>query len=58
MGTHGRWWGCKRRMRLRYHPQGLAPANRLQQRADELYSRAGYDNDDGTLIHKHKAGPR
>ena len=30
------------------------PADRLQRRADELYARAGYDNEDGTYIHKHK----
>jgi hypothetical protein len=41
-------------MRLRYASQGLAPADRLQRRADELYARAGHENEDGTRIHEHK----
>jgi ribosomal protein S27AE len=54
MATHGRWWGCQRCMRLRYVSQGLAPADRMQRRADAIYARAGTESDDGTSIRKHK----
>lgn len=53
MASHAQWWGCRRCMRLRYHSQGLAPADRLERRADQLYARAGVEDDAG-LIHKHK----
>ena len=54
MASHGRWWGCRRCLRLRYRSQGLDRASRLQQRADELYARAGAESEDGKFIHKHK----
>lgn len=54
MATHGKWWGCRRCMRLRYHSQGLDRGDRLQRRADEIYARAGIESEDGKLIHKHK----
>jgi len=53
MASHGRYWGCRRCLRLRYISQGLAPADRAQRRADQLYARAGAEDDDG-LVHKHK----
>lgn len=40
-------------LRLRYISQGLASADRAQRRADQLYARAGVEDDAG-LIHKHK----
>ena len=53
MASHG-VWGCRRCLRLRYLSQGLAPADRLQRRADNLYARAGVESDDGRMIYKHK----
>jgi hypothetical protein len=53
MASQGGYWGCRRCLRLRYISQGLAPADRAQRRADQLYARAGVEDDDG-LIHKHK----
>jgi hypothetical protein len=40
-------------MRLRYQSQRLAPADRMQRRADHLYARAGRDLGDGMVV-KHK----
>jgi len=53
MATHAQWWGCRGCLRLRYHSQGLAPADRAQRRAEQLYARAGIQDDAG-LIRKHK----
>src|SRR5262245_30530911 len=50
MATHGRWWGCRRCIRLRYVSQGLAPADRLQHRANRLYARAGTDDGEGVVV--------
>jgi hypothetical protein len=46
-------WACRRCLRLQYQSQRLAPADRLQRRADGHYARAGIEGDDG-LIYKHK----
>ena len=54
MASHGRWWGCRRCMGLRHASQRQDRASRLQSRADELYARAGWESDDGSLVHKHK----
>src|SRR5262249_21159912 len=53
MATHARWWGCRRCMRLRHHSQGLAAGDRAERHADQLYARAGIEDDQG-MIHKHK----
>jgi hypothetical protein len=54
MATHGRSWGCRRCLKLRYTSQGFGRGDRLQRRADELYARAGFESEDGTYLHKHK----
>lgn len=54
MAYHGQWWGCRKCMRLRYVSQGLAPGDRLQRRADELYARVGIESEDGSFIYKRK----
>ena len=53
MTTSGRAWGCRRCLPVRYASQSLAPADRMQQRADALYSRAGTDYGEGFVV-KHK----
>jgi hypothetical protein len=52
MTTNGRRWGCRKCLRLRYQSQRLAPADRMQRRADRLYERAGTDY--GATVVKHK----
>jgi hypothetical protein len=49
----GRGWGCRRCLRLRYLSQRLAPADRLQRRADQILERAGI-HDDGDILVKPK----
>ena len=53
MASHGRGWACRRCLRLRYISQGLATADRLQRRADQLYARAGDDYGD-SFVRKRK----
>jgi hypothetical protein len=53
MATSGQSWGCRTCFRLRYQSQRLAPADRMQSRAEALYARAGTDYGDGMVI-KHK----
>jgi len=53
MTSNGRAWGCRCCLRLRYRSQSLSPAYRIQRRAEEIYARAGTEDDAG-LIHKHK----
>ncbi len=53
MTTSGRTWGCRRCLPLSYASQSLAPAARMQRRADALYSRAGTDYGEG-IVFKHK----
>jgi hypothetical protein len=50
MTTNGRRWGCRKCLRLHYQSQRLAPADRMQRRADALYERAGTDSGDGMVI--------
>lgn len=53
IASHGRFWGCRGCLRLRYHSQGLAPADRVERRAAQLCERAGVEDQEGT-VHKHK----
>jgi hypothetical protein len=53
MTTNGRTWGCRKCLPLRYESQALAPAYRIQRRADALYSSAGRDLGDA-FVQKHK----
>lgn len=53
MASHGRFWGCRTCLRLRYVTQGLSPADRWERRADKLYAKAGEEREDG-LIYKRK----
>src|SRR5262245_26315858 len=41
MASHGRFWGCRTCLRLRYISQGLDATDRLQRRADAIYARLG-----------------
>jgi len=50
MTTSGRQWGCRTCLRLRYQSQRLAPADRMQRRADTLYDRAGTDYGEGMVL--------
>ena len=52
MATSATWWGCRKCLRLRYQSQRLAPADRMQRRADALYERAGIDYRDTVVKHK------
>jgi hypothetical protein len=53
MTTNARHWGCRKCFRLRYYSQRLSPGDRLQRRSDQLYARAGTEDDDGRIA-KHK----
>lgn len=53
MATHGRSWGCRTCLRLRYTSQGLDAVQRLQRRADSIYDRLGGSDEDG-VVHKPK----
>jgi hypothetical protein len=50
MTTSGRQWGCRKCLRLRYTSQRLAPADRMERRADALWERAGADSGDGLVV--------
>lgn len=45
-------WACRKCLRLAYQSQRLAPADRLQLRADRLYARAGTDYGDGFVVRR------
>jgi hypothetical protein len=53
MTSSVRTWGCRRCLPLRYRSQSLAPAYRIQRRAEKIYARAGTEDDAG-LIYKHR----
>lgn len=53
MTTNGQTWGCRKCLPVRYASQALAPPDRMQRRADMLYSKAGTDYGEGFVV-KHK----
>jgi len=53
MAHAGREWACTRCLRLRYVSQGLAPADRMQRRADAIYDRLGGSDAEG-MVYKPK----
>jgi hypothetical protein len=45
LGWGGRGWACRHCLRLRYACQGLAPAHRVQQRANKIFAKLDGDSD-------------